>query len=700
MAKITANNSITVPAGSTITFCEGGVGQAILDGNIYTLGMSDVFFGPFALAETIQVLVTTGPINYYTMAAPASGANMTPVFTDPLTGYTTPTSGAVFVPPTQDYLGIMIAHSAAVAAGGGTVALSGYYDLTQGGTNTTPLPRASAVSYIGTGYELIYAGMMDSANTTVRVSEGTVLDCKGVMTAFAHNNTPLTNAEADALYGPAPSDVSTANFANTGVTAAHIKNLAIKDPIFGIHEGALNRPSSFYTNYHDIAIINPSRWGCWFENFQHNNFTGISVFNAKHGQIAHVGSCQRYVAPGNSHASQLFGATPFSLPGKLTRGLVQLAYNGTTFGIDCGAIQCNKFNGQSTSQSVTFNSTATIAVTDLSFFPENMPLWFVGCSAYGFADKEIHFVLTRSAATGAGNITVATKQGNFITGAPDGFNNPTTGGAVTAKAATGSGTVANGIKSAGFPQIEVIATDTSSILFGAVRMDSEGTASTQFLFQQARGNVDLLLGTQESGNATEICLRGAAGCQLGINQGCRIDNDSASARNVIKGSRDGIGNFGIAGVYVRTDTQRAALSLSTNYGSHQMSKSMTLENRQPGGGDFTYCGTAMGQKVSGPFSNTSLSLGAGYGGCIGYSGSTAATWTLQEATSDEWVGLVHEIANYGTGTLTVNTTNSQVFNNQAGKTSYSLAPGQFLNVIAAIKPGGGFMWHVRGTNAT
>ena len=49
-------------------------------------------------------------------------------------------SGAVFVPATQDYLGIMIAHSAAVAAGGGTVALSGYYDLTQGGTNTTPLP--------------------------------------------------------------------------------------------------------------------------------------------------------------------------------------------------------------------------------------------------------------------------------------------------------------------------------------------------------------------------------------------------------------------------------------------------------------------------------------------------------------------------------------------------------------------------------
>ena len=607
--------------------------------------------------------------------------------------------GAVFTPPTQDYLGIMIAHSAAVAVGGGTVALSGYYDLTQGGTNTTPLPRASAVSYIGTGYELIYDGMMDSANTTVRVSEGTVLDCKGVMTAFAHNNTPLSNAEADALYGVTPV-VATSNFANTGVTAAHIKNLAIKDPIFGIHEGALNRPSSFYTNYHDIAIINPSRWGCWFENFQHNNFTGISVFSAKHGQQMYAGSCAKYVAPGNSHGTQLFGATPFGLPGKTSRGIVQLCYNNTTFGIDCGTVQVNKFNGQSTSQSVTFNSTATIAVTDLSFFPENMALWFVGCSAYGFVDKEIHFVLTRSAATGAGTITVATKQGNFVTGAPDGFNNPNTVNPATAKAATGSGTVAGGIKSAGFPQLEVIATDESSILFGAARMDSEGFSSAQFYFQQARGNVGLLLGVQEPGNATEICLRGCSSSQFGVNVGCRIDADTSSSRNVITGFRDGTGERGITGVYVRSDTLRSGLSLCTNYGTGNLPKFLTLENRQPGGGDFTYPGVPIGQKISGPYGNTTLSLGSGFGGVMGYSGAANGTWTFQQITSDEWLGLEFDIANYGTGTLTVNTSNSQLFNNQAGKTSYSLAPGQFLNVIAAVKPGGGYIWHVLGTNGT
>jgi|GEM_PF-3985892 len=609
-------------------------------------------------------------------------------------------SGAVFVPATQDYLGIMIAHSAAVAVGGGTVALSGYYDLTQGGTNTTPLPRASAVSYIGTGYELIYAGMMDSANTTVEVSEGTVLDCKGVMTAFAHNTSPLSNAEADALYGPTFSDVSTANFANTGITAAHIKSLAIKDPIFGIHQGSLNRPGSFYTNYHDIAIINPSRWGAWFENFQHDDFKGISVFNAKHGQVAYVGSCGRYVSPGNSYGHQVFGATPFGLPGKTSRGFVQLSYNNTIFGMDFKTLQINKFNGSSTSQSVTFNGTSTISVTDLSFFPENMPVWFVGCSAYGFADNALHFVLTRSAATGTGTITLATKQGNFITGAPDGFNNPTTGGAVTAKAATGSGTVASGIKSAGFPQIEVIATDTSKAFFGSGDWDAEGEASTQFYFQNAQGNLDLAIGFQAPGNASEVCLRNTSNSSIGMRFGCRLDNDIDSNRNALGGFRDGLGNYGAIGVYWRSDRDRAGLCLAKNYGSNQITKAMTLENRQPGGGDWTYPGQPLGQKVSGPFGNTTLTLGAGYGGCIGYSGATPGTWTLLEVTSDELAGFPYDIANYGTSTLTVNTTNGQVFNNQAGKTSYSLAAGQFLSVIAVLKPGGGYMWHVRGTNGT
>ena len=90
MATINANTSITLPAGSTLTFTEGGSGQAIVAGNIYTIGLSDVFLGPFASAQIITVLLFNGPISYYTQIQPVANANRVPVVTDPLTGATSP----------------------------------------------------------------------------------------------------------------------------------------------------------------------------------------------------------------------------------------------------------------------------------------------------------------------------------------------------------------------------------------------------------------------------------------------------------------------------------------------------------------------------------------------------------------------------------------------------------------------------------
>jgi len=84
MATINVNTSITLPAGSTLTFTEGGSGQAIVAGNIYTIGLSDVFLGPFAAAQIITVLLFNGPISYYTQPQPVANANRVPVVVDPL----------------------------------------------------------------------------------------------------------------------------------------------------------------------------------------------------------------------------------------------------------------------------------------------------------------------------------------------------------------------------------------------------------------------------------------------------------------------------------------------------------------------------------------------------------------------------------------------------------------------------------------
>ncbi len=90
MATINVNTSITLPAGSTLTFTEGGSGQAIVAGNIYTVGLADVFLGPFSSAKTITVLLFNGPISYYTLSEPVANANRVPVVVDPLVRNTAP----------------------------------------------------------------------------------------------------------------------------------------------------------------------------------------------------------------------------------------------------------------------------------------------------------------------------------------------------------------------------------------------------------------------------------------------------------------------------------------------------------------------------------------------------------------------------------------------------------------------------------
>lgn len=611
------------------------------------------------------------------------------------------TSCAVFVPPTQDYLGIMIAHSAAVAAGGGTVALSGYYDLTQGGTNTNPLPVTSGITYAGTGVIPKYAGIFDAPET--EADKGTVLDCKGVMTAFAANNTPLTNAEADALYGAVVSQSpasSVAAFGNSGISSFHARDFGIKDPIYGFHVGALNRCGLLLSSLSNIVVEDAREWGLWIENYMHCDFNQVFSFGARVGQQMWAASCGRYISPGNSYANKLFGIPRNGADGKLARGIVVMSYNNTIHGLDMGHVQVNRFNRARITQTATFNGTSAVGVTDLAEFPVNMSVAFAGCSAYGFADNQLYFVKSRSASTGAGSIVLSNVQGNFETGKPVGFNNPSA--TVPADVvATGSGSVASGIYCLGFPNFEFLGLDTSGTPCDATMIDSEGEGTCSIYLQRStQPRIRSANVTYSTDRAAEICLRETTYGVITARFGARYDADASSNGNVISGFRQGVGQRGIPGVVFRSDTSRAVMNLATNYGTGNQAKFMSLENRQPSGGDFTYPGTPIGQKITGPYGNTTFTPGAGYAGCIGYSGSTAATWTLPEATSDEWFGLPYEIANYGTGTLTVNTTNSQLFNNQAGKTSYSLAPGQFLSVIAAIKPNGGYMWHVRGTNAT
>jgi Polysaccharide deacetylase len=65
MATITTNTTITVPAGALLLFKAGGIARAIDDaGNVYQIGLNDMTMGPYAKAQTVEVLVTSGSIEY------------------------------------------------------------------------------------------------------------------------------------------------------------------------------------------------------------------------------------------------------------------------------------------------------------------------------------------------------------------------------------------------------------------------------------------------------------------------------------------------------------------------------------------------------------------------------------------------------------------------------------------------------------
>jgi hypothetical protein len=65
MSIISTNTTITVPAGALLLFKAGGIARAIDDaGNVYQIGLNDMIMGPYVKSQTVEVLVTSGSIEY------------------------------------------------------------------------------------------------------------------------------------------------------------------------------------------------------------------------------------------------------------------------------------------------------------------------------------------------------------------------------------------------------------------------------------------------------------------------------------------------------------------------------------------------------------------------------------------------------------------------------------------------------------
>jgi Glycosyl hydrolase family 30 beta sandwich domain len=142
MATITTNTTITLPAGQMLVFGLGGSATAIIDGNVYDIGLGEKFFGPFTANESVQVVVRAGTITY---SIETDGAASRDILQDPITRQLTPGSAdAVRGAVTDDVAAVGRAASGAISRPSRLVKEA--TDLVARMTNAPSAGRQNAIS--------------------------------------------------------------------------------------------------------------------------------------------------------------------------------------------------------------------------------------------------------------------------------------------------------------------------------------------------------------------------------------------------------------------------------------------------------------------------------------------------------------------------------------------------------------------------
>lgn len=379
--------------------------------------------------------------------------------------------------PTGTEAGLLAAMSLCSSMGGGDVRLKAgvTYDI------TATLPYYSRVRIVGSGWVSTSGSIPDAGDT--HFLSGSRIRAMGAFPIFQYNSgvwdwetktdtQDLSLAAAQTLYGTGTA--GQAAYAATAIFQSVFKDVCLDGNnvgTYGIKAGAQNRASfHFCEPVENCLITNFTQAGLWIENYQHINVVAANVFGCQKAQAWFcISTDHTFLAPGNSTLDRWLSTIPTS--NNLTsRGLVVAARQGALAGTNrLISPQSNRFNQQTYSETPTFTSgNANIAVVDLSKFPPDMPVVFSG-NNYGLpATGSVLFVLSRSATSGAGNITIG-----YACGIASSLFTP-----------SGSGTAVQ-IKTQGFPCIELVGFDTAQLVGASVSCsgDFEAGGTAQILVQ-------------------------------------------------------------------------------------------------------------------------------------------------------------------------------------------------------------------------
>lgn len=510
------------------------------------------------------------------------------------------------------------------------------------------------------------------------VLDGTIIQGNGTTAGFVYNNTAL---------GGQPATIP--DVLDEKLSGLRLKNIAFDNFTRALHFGDRYNTGIFEAVIEDLIATNCTQWGFYLENFSLSHFQNLKVAKMASGATG----CMMFRASttaynhGNCSVVNLYAQADQAN----VRGICIHAVDGAKLNdFNVYRVQCNTGSSGKASQAATMsNGSANITVTNGAALTVDMPV-SVSATANGFNQWQTYFVVSQS-----GNVI---QLSNLMRG--------------TAISATGSTAV--NIDTWGWPSIEIVAHDDNAtaliqqcVISG---IDAEGYATAQIVSQNAQAHLDINYTpyTQGTDNASSVVFRDSYGSYRFAGN-FTIDINS--------GSRS---NFCVGGTLLTTQSkaavQHAPLGMFRDETLNQIvwkldttisSNTKTFQAQYLTGGNFIYPATAIGQRAVNN-SSTSLTMTAAHTGCIVYTGTAAATWTLPVLTdvaggssNSAMAGLVYEICNgstdAGAPAVTLNAGTGDTFNRNSAKTSYSIPQYSSISIRANFDGTAGF-WQVLGNN--
>lgn len=491
-------------------------------------------------------------------------------------------NASVFLPPTDDYAGIMAAISA--ANGNGIVQLKPItYDI--GGST---IPHTAGVLIRGAGWftESTSDGTAKPGSLLPggTPTGGTIIKGDGTAPLIAANYLDLGDIDNDGPYA--------ANIVSRSIHGGGVADLALWGGTFGIKIGALNDAGPQHAYFGNLYVYKCTSGGIWLENLSMCNIERIYVSHCLVSSltIASSGSSFNW---GNSRIDHVFNnhailedsGQPAMVMGRhlwlLARAGgslndVRISAFTSTNTSNGGFPAFNAISAQATSGA---GNVVDFAVPDLTKFPWGSTV-VMSTAPAGFTVNRVYFVSQRSGTTGAGTIKLrhAMHDTAHITQA-----------GLTAAACT--------FRALGFPHIEVSSqvgdearpllthpagakSNTNYSIDSPTDVEQGGTvrimlAKSRYAFVDIGGFSD----TAAISTAIDLCCRDVLNSQINATAQIREDIDNASAGLTFNGSLPAINVQNVFGNGLRQRTNGSSqLFLRGNSNIPTLEASPTLGN--------------------------------------------------------------------------------------------------------------------------